>query len=88
MLVALEVPRIPRMFVRALKISHEDLTQVRPVVNPIFRGVLEPSSSRVDETKIIPLCPTSPTDQEVVIKSEAGVHFPGVLGDVGGRAVP
>jgi len=76
------------MLIRALKVPNEDLTQVRPVVNPIFRGVLEPSSSRVDETKIIPLCPTSPADQEVVIKSEAEVRFPDVLGDVGGRAVP
>ena len=76
------------MLIRAMKVPHEDLTQVRPVVNPIFWGVLEPSSSRVDETKIIPLCPISPADQEVVIKSEAGVRFPGVLGDVGGRAVP
>jgi hypothetical protein len=95
LLVALEVPRIPRMFVRALKISHEDLTQVRPVADLICRKMLEPGLHRVREVegevtddKIIPLRHTGLAGEAVVVEPKARIRLLGVFGDVVGRTVP
>jgi hypothetical protein len=33
----LEIPWVPRAFVGALEISHEDFLQVRPFVDPVGR---------------------------------------------------
>ena len=59
-------------------------------MDPVLRKVLEPGSSRVSEVQrevaddeIIPLGLDGPTGQVVVIKPEARLHFPDVVGDVG-----
>ena len=38
----LEVPNIPRAFVRALEVPHKDLSQIRPIVDPVGWEILEP----------------------------------------------
>ena len=40
MTVVLEVPWVPREFVGALEVSHKDLLQVRPTLNPVGWKVL------------------------------------------------
>ena len=37
--VVLEVPWVPRVFVRALEVSHEDLLKVRPTLDSVRRKV-------------------------------------------------
>ena len=46
-----EVPGVPKVHVRALKIAHEDMDQVGPVVDLIRRQVLEPRSCGVSKMK-------------------------------------
>ena len=62
---AFDVPRIPRVLVCALEVPCNDVTQVRPAVDQVYRKMHELGSSRVCEVKrevtddeIIPLCPT------------------------------
>ena len=38
--VVLEVPWVPRAFVRALEVSHKDLLQIRPTLDCVGRQVL------------------------------------------------
>ena len=42
--VVLEIPLVPRVVVRALEVSHEDLFQVRPTLDSIRRKVFQPRS--------------------------------------------
>ena len=61
----------------------------------VSRKVLELGSCRVRkvegevmEDEIIPLRPAGPARKPVVVEPKAGIHFPRVLGNVGGRMVP
>ena len=40
----LEVPWVPRVFVRALEVSHKDLLQIRPTLDCVGRQVFQPRS--------------------------------------------
>ena len=42
-----EIPRVPRMHVRALEVAHEGPDQVRPVVDLVGREMLKPGTCRV-----------------------------------------
>ena len=42
LMAPLEIPRIPRMHVRALEVAHEGRDQVGPVVDLVGRKMLEP----------------------------------------------
>jgi len=85
----LEVLGVPRAFVRALEVSHKGLSQVRPIVDPIGREMLEPSTCRVGELEqevlndeTIAFCTARVVGQTIVVEPQARVRFPGVLGDV------
>ena len=41
----LEVPWVPRAFVRALEVSHEDLLQIHPTLDCVGRQVFQPCPS-------------------------------------------
>ena len=73
-MAVLEVPWIPWAFVCALKISYEDLSQVRPAVDLVRRKMFKPCPCRVREVEgevsddeIILLCPTSSSGKAIVV---------------------
>jgi len=85
----LEVVGVPRAFIRALKVPHEDLPQIRPIVDPVWREVFKPSTSRVGQVhwevpddESVALRSACVAGQTIVVEPKAGVRFPGVLGDV------
>jgi hypothetical protein len=88
--VVSEVPGVPRVHVCALEVSHKDLDQVGPVMNPPRWKVLQPSPYRIgqeqrqvtnDEQVIIYAAQL--TSQVVVCKPYLRVCFPRVLDDIG-----
>ena len=42
--IVFEIPRVPRMHVCALEVSHEDLFQVHPTLDFVGRKVFQPRS--------------------------------------------
>ena len=84
-----------RAFVCALKISYENISQVRPALDLVCRKMFKPSPRRVREVEgevsddeIILLRPASSAGKAIVVEPKAGIRLPGVLGDVGGWTVP
>lgn len=62
----LEIPGIPRACISALEVPHEDLLQVRPVLNPVGQEVFQPCSRRVSQEQ------REVADDEVVIICTVG----------------
>ena len=42
-----EIPRVPRMHIHALEVSHESPDQVRPVMDLVGRKMLEPGACEI-----------------------------------------
>ena len=49
LLVVLEIPWVPRVLVRALKVPHKDLLQVRPTLDSIGRKMFQPCSRQIGQ---------------------------------------
>ena len=49
LMVVLEVPWVPRAFVRVLEVSHKDLLQIRPTLDCVGRQVFQPCPSRISQ---------------------------------------
>ena len=81
------------MLVDPLEVADEDLLQVGPRVDAAWGQVLEPSPSRarqvyrevLDDKEVIGRSPGS-AGEPVILQPYVGVHFPSVLGNVGGRS--
>jgi hypothetical protein len=65
--IVLEVLGVPRAHVGALKVPHEDLLQVHPILDGVGREVLQPCPGRVDQEQ------GEVMDDEVVIIRVAGL---------------
>ena len=67
LLVAFEIPWVPRMLVCALEVSYEDLFQVRPTLDSVGRKVFQPCSCRIsqEQWKVV--------DNEIVIICSTGL---------------
>ena len=83
------------VFVCALKISYENISQVRPALDLVCRKMFKPSPHRVrkvegevSDDEIILLRPASSAGKAIVVEPKAGIRLPGVLANVGGRMVP
>jgi hypothetical protein len=73
LLAALEIPRVARSGIGALKVSHEHLLKLSPIANAIGWKVFEPSSRsvyqedrQVLDDKVVIISTTSPTGEPVV----------------------
>jgi len=93
LLVALEVPRIPRMDIRPLEIPDEDPLEIRPVVDAVWREEFEPCSNMLphvdgevlnDEMFIIHS--SGSAGEPEIFEPYTGVCLPSVRGDVSGRS--
>ena len=63
----LEIPWVPRVFVRALEILHEDLLQVRPTLDSVGWEVFQPCSCRIGQEQ------WKVADNEIVIIRSTGL---------------
>ena len=93
--VVFEIPWVPRTRVGALEVSHENLLQVRPTLNPVGRKVLQPCLGRIGQeqwevadNEIVTICSTSMASKLIILEPQSGVCFPGVFRDVGRQSVP
>jgi hypothetical protein len=86
-----QIPRIARPHVCALKVAGEDLLEILPTIDRVSRQVIVPSSGRLgqvdgeeldDEEAIV--CPTCPAHEAVVLQPYAGIGLAIILDDVVG----
>ena len=91
----LEVPRVSRVLVCALEVSHEDLFYVRPTLDSVGRKVFQPRSRRIDQeqwkvvdNEIVTIHSTGLASKVIILEPQSRVCFSGVFQDVGQRSVP
>ena len=92
LLIALEVPGVPRSDVRPLEIPDEDPLEVRPVVDAVMRKEFKPrlnmfphANGKILNDEEVIIHSSGPTGEPEVFEPNAWVCLPSVLGDVGGR---
>ena len=93
--VVLEVPWVPRVFVHALEVSHEDLLQIHPTLDCVGRQVFQPCPGRIGQeqwkvadNEVIIICTTGLTGKPIVFKPKSGVCLPRVFRDIGRWSIP
>ena len=86
-----EIPRVPRMHVRALEVSHENLDQISLVMDLVGRKMFEPGACIVCEMQrkvanddCVIIRATQLACQAVVVETEPRICLPRVLGECGG----
>ena len=67
LLAVFKIPWVPRTRVCALKVSHEDLFQVRPTLDSVGRKVFQPCSRRIGQEQ------WKVADNEIVIIRSTGL---------------
>ena len=92
LLVALEVPGVPRADIRPLEVPDEDPFEVRPVTDAVMREEFKPHSNMFSHTngevlndEVIIIHSSGSTGEPEVFEPNAWVRLPSVFGDVGGR---
>ena len=95
LLTVLEVPRVSRVLVCALEVSHEDLFQVRPTLDYVGRKVFQPCSCRIGQeqwkvadNEVIIIRITGLAGKPIVFEPKSGARLPRVLRDIGRWSVP
>ena len=91
LLVALEVPGVPRVDIRPLKISDKDPLEVHLVADAVVRDEFKPYSNMfphaygeiLNDEKVI-IHPSGSADESEIFEPYTGVHLPSVHGGVGG----
>ena len=75
LLAVFEIPWVPRTLVCALKVSHEDLFQVRPTLDFVGRKVFQPCSCRIGQkqwkvvdNEIIIICSTGLASKMIILE--------------------
>jgi hypothetical protein len=93
--IVLEVLGALKAHVGVLKVPHEDLLQVRPILDGAGREVLQPCSGQVDQEQgevaddeVVIIRAASLIGKQVVLKPKVGVRFLGVFEDVSQRSIP
>ena len=91
----LEVPWVPRAFVRALEVSHEDLLQIHPTLDHVGRQVFQPRPGQIGQeqwkvanNKVVIIRTTGLTSKPIVFKPKSGVCLPRVFRDIGRWSIP
>ena len=91
----LEVPWVPRAFVRALEVSHKDLLQIHPTLDCVGWQVFQPRSCQIGQeqwevadNEVMIIRTTGLTGKPIVFKPKPGVCLPGVLRDVSRWSIP
>ena len=89
----LEVPWVPRAFVRALEVPHKDPLQIHPTLDRVGRQVFQPCPGRIGQeqwkvadNEVIIVCTTGLIGKSIVFKKKSRVcplEYLGIL--VGGR---
>ena len=92
LLIALEVPGVPRADVRPLEIPDEDPLEVCPVADAVVwkefelcPNVFPHANGKILDDEIVIIHSSSSTSEPEDFKPNAWVCLPGVFGDVGGR---
>ena len=91
LLIALEVPGVPRADVRPLEIPDEDPLEVRPVADAVVREEFKPCPNMfphadgeiLNDEKVI-IHPFGSAGKPEIFEPNTGVCLPSVFGDVGG----
>ena len=90
MLVALEVPGVPRADIRPLEVPDKDPLKVCPVADAVVREEFKPYSNlfphadrEVLNDEVVIIHSTSSAGEPEVFKPYTGVRLPDILGDVG-----
>ena len=91
LLVALEVPGVPRADKCPLEVPDEDPLEVRPVADAIVREEFKPCSNmfphadgEILNDEIVIIHPSGSVGEPEIFKPNTEVCLPGILGDVGG----
>jgi hypothetical protein len=73
--IVLEVPRVPRAHVGALKVPHEDLLQVHAILDGVGRKVVQPcpEQGEVADDEVVTIRATGLVGKPVVLKPKARV---------------
>ena len=90
LLVALEVPGIPKTDIRPLEISDKDPLEIRPVADAVGRKEFEPCSNmlphadgEVLDDEVVIIHSSGSAGEPDVFEPYTGVRLPNVPGDVG-----
>ena len=91
LMVALDVPGVPRADIRPLKVPDEDPLEVRPVTDVVVCKEFKPCSNMfphadgeiLNDAKVI-IHPSGSIGELEIFEPNTRVCLPGVLGDVGG----
>ena len=93
LLVALEVPGIPRTDIHPLEISNEHPLEIHPVVDAVGWMEFEPCSNMLPHAdgevlldEVVIIHSSRSVGEPEVFKPYTGVHLPGVSGNVSGRS--
>jgi hypothetical protein len=88
----LQIPRIVRPHICALKVTSEDLLKILPMIDQVSGQVIEPSSGRVGQVdgeelndEEVITRPARPTCGAVVLQPDARIGLAIILDDVVGR---
>ena len=93
LVVALEVPRVPRADIRPLEVSNEDPLKVCPVADAVVREEFKPCSNmfphvdgEVLNDEVIIIHSSGSAGEPEVFEPYTGIHLPGIFGNVGRRS--